>query len=205
MLDEAIDLLSPSKLARLAGPYFDVKNLATDPKDNRGLLAQVKTFHKASLTGKYYESFSVNSKNFREMSGGTRAWIAECRRLLHRCVSAAPKDNPAETRKSFETIFSLLRHIDECLDDVIFFADEGGSWQVGVDWRKVLPAWFACLSATSKPDEYAGLIIEVVDKFAKYDREKHLAVAHLKASPAQRKVLAELLSQCASQKEGNRQ
>jgi len=51
----------------------------------------------------------------------------------------------------FEVIFSLLRHIDECTDDILFFADEGGSWEVGVNWKKVLPAWFRVHSPTAGP------------------------------------------------------
>ena len=108
-------------------------------------------------------------------------------------------------RAAIETIFGLLRHIDEGSDDVIFFADEGGSWQVGVDWRKVLPAWFVCLSAMTDSTEYARRVIDVVDEFVKYDRDKHLTVARRKVSPAQRKALAEMLSQSASQKAGERQ
>lgn len=68
----------------------------------------------------------------------------------------AKKGNPAEVRQSFDIIFGLLDHIDECLEDILFFADEAGSWQVGVDWEKVLPAWFKVLSATVEPKEYAG-------------------------------------------------
>lgn len=204
MLDDAIELLPPSKLAKLAGQYLDVKSLESAPKVERSLLAEVKAFEKASLAGDYYESFSVNSKNCQEMSRGTRAWIAECRRLLDRCVAEATKGKPVETREAIEAIVGLLRHIDECLDDVIFFADEGGSWQVGVDWKKVLPKWFVCLSGTTDPAEYAGRVIEVVDEFVKYDRDKHLTVARRKASPAQRKALAEMLSQSASQKAGER-
>ena len=75
---------------------------------------------------------------------------------------------------------------------------------MGVDWRKVLPAWFVCLSGTTDPAEYAGRVIEVVDEFVKYDRDKHLTVARQKASPAQRKALAEMLSQSASRKAGER-
>ena len=38
-----------------------------------------------------------------------------------------------------DILFGLLNHIDKGNDSVVFFADEGGSWQVGVDWAKVLP------------------------------------------------------------------
>jgi hypothetical protein len=44
-------------------------------------------------------------------------------------------------------------------DEVIFFADEAGSWQVGVDWRTVFPAYFAayfgCLAEAAAADEFA--------------------------------------------------
>jgi hypothetical protein len=45
----------------------------------------------------------------------------------------------------------LLDHFVDGLDDVIFFVDEGGSWQMGVRREKVLPAWFACSSVTVEP------------------------------------------------------
>jgi hypothetical protein len=51
-----------------------------------------------------------------EKSKGTRAWIAECHRLLDRCVGQVKKGDLAEVRESIEVIFDLLRHIDECHD-----------------------------------------------------------------------------------------
>ena len=61
------------------------------------------------------------------------------------------RGEPAEVREAFETLFGLLCHIDKVPDDVVFFADEAGSWQVGVDWDKVLPAGFTCLAKTAEP------------------------------------------------------
>jgi hypothetical protein len=191
MLDDAIELLPPSKLVKLDGRYLDVKSLQASGPKHAGLLAEVKAFEKASRAGDYYESFAVNSKNCSEVSGGTRAWIAECERLFGRCVAATGKGSSGETCDALEMLFALLQHIDKGMDDVVFFADEGGSWQVGVDWQKVLPAWFTCLSATVEPDEYARRVVDVVDRFVKYDRDKHLTAASRKASAAQRKALAE--------------
>ena len=183
MLDEAIDLLPPAKLAKLVSRYLDVKQLHPDASGKKNLLAEVRAFDTASHAGKYYESFNVNSKNFMDKSTGTRAFIADCNRLLARCVAQAPKSD------AIEIILGVIRHIDECHDDVIFFADEGGSWQVGVDWEKVLPAWFTCLSRTTEPDEYARRVIEVVDEFDKHDRGMHLAAARRIGTPSQRKAL----------------
>jgi len=70
-------------------------------------------------------------------------------RLPDRCVIAAKQSNPVEVRQSIDILFGPLKHIDKGNDDVIFFADAGGSWQVVVDWAKVLPVWFKVLSATA--------------------------------------------------------
>jgi hypothetical protein len=152
----------------------------------------VKVFEKASLAGEYYESFYVNSKNYTQESAGTSAWIAQYLRLLDRCVSNAKKSNPAEVREAMDILFGLLRHIDKGNDDVIFFADEGGSWQVGVDWARVLPVWFKVLSATAEPKEYAERITALLSCHYRHGRDKMLAIARRTATPDQRKALAEV-------------
>lgn len=137
-----------------------------------------------------------------EQSTGTTAWIAECRRLLTRCVTEQKKGDPAEVRQAFDIIFGLLDHVDDCLDDVIFFADEGGSWQVGVEWEKVLPSWFKVLSATATPVEYAECIIAVLDHHYDYGRDKMLTIAHKTATPDQRKALTEVVEKQKSPRRG---
>ena len=122
-------------------------------------------------------------------SEGTKTWIEECNRLLDRCIKQVGSGAHAEVRQAFEFIFELLERINHGEDDVIFFADEGGEWQVGVDWPAVLPAWFACLAATADPDEYAMAVVRVVDEFERHAREKHLKKARALASPAQRRAL----------------
>ena len=78
------------------------------------------------------------------------------------------------------------------MDDIIFFADEGGSWQVGVDWRRMLPAYFQSLAATSEPKEFAQHSINAIEDFAAHDRNRHLRDATRHASTAQKKALKEL-------------
>ena len=144
----------------------------------------------------------VNSKNCMEQSTGTTAFIAEYRRLLDRCVTEEKKAKPAEAREAFDILFGLLDYIDECNDDVIFFADEGGSWQVGVDWERVLPPWFRVLSATASPEEYAERITALLEHHYNYGRDKMLAVARKTATPEQRKALAAAQDQQASRRRG---
>jgi|HubBroStandDraft_1064217.scaffolds.fasta_scaffold78510_2 hypothetical protein len=154
MLDDAITLLPQGKLRKLIAQYLDPDEFRPDGARKVDLLADVKAFQKASLAGKYYQAFAANSKNYsknyREKSDGTLAWIADCLRLLERCLVQSKKEDQKTVCQAFEIIFSLLSKIDEGNDDILFFADEGGSWQVGVDWEDVLPAWFRVLSARRK-------------------------------------------------------
>ncbi len=194
MLDDAIELLPLAKLHKIAKKYLDLKRLRPDAEQaaRSSLLTDVKLFEKASLAGEYYESFGVNSQNYTQKSAGTSAWIAGYLRLLDRCVMNAKKSNPAQVREAIDILFALLDHIDKGHDDVIFFADEGGSWQVGVDWAKVLPVWFKVLSATAEPEEYAKRITALLSCHYDYGRDKMLAIARRTATTHQRKALAEV-------------
>jgi hypothetical protein len=194
MLDDAIELLPPVKLHTIAKKYLDLERLRPDAEQatSPSLLADVKRFEKASLAGEYYESFGVNSQNYTQKSAGTSAWIADHLRLLDRCVVNATKNNPAEVRQAMDILFGLLNHLDEGHDDVIFFADEGGSWQVGVDWAKVLPVWFKVLSATAEPEEYVERITALLSCHYNHGRDKMLAIARRTATTHQRKAFAEV-------------
>jgi hypothetical protein len=194
MLNDAIDLLPPAKLHQVAKKYLIIESLRPDSeiKTKANLLAAVLAFDKASRAGEYYESFMVNSKNYMYQSQGTMAWIAEHRRLIARCVAEEKKGPPAEVRQAFDTLFGLLDTIDECYDEVIFFADEGGSWLVVVDWKRVLPAWFRVLSATASPEEYAERISSLLERHYHYGRDKMLPVALKIGTPEQRQSLAEV-------------
>jgi hypothetical protein len=196
ILDEAIELLPQAKLHKIAKKYLDLKQLCPDAEkaERPCLLTEVRRFEKASLDGQYYESFDVDSRNCMEKSTGTCAWIADHLRLLERCVINAQKSNPVEVREAMDILFGLLDHIDEGHDDVIFFADEGGSWQVGVDWPKVLPVWIKVLAATVEPEEYAGRITALLSHHCHYDRDKMLAIARRMATTEQRAALAKVKS-----------
>ncbi len=97
-----------------------------------------------------------------------------------------------EVRQAMDILFGLLNHIDKGDDDVIFFADEGGSWQVGVDWAKVLPVWFKALSATAEPLEYAERITALLSCHYSHGRDKMLAIARRTATARQRQTFAEV-------------
>jgi hypothetical protein len=92
-------------------------------------------------------------------------------------------------REAFELLLGLLRHIDECHDDVIFVADEGSSWNVGVRWRTAFPAYFRCLAETATAEEFARTVDQAIMDFAAHDRSHYLSQAWRTASAAQQASL----------------
>jgi hypothetical protein len=194
MLNDAIDLLPSAKLHKIAKKYLDLKRVCVDAGNaaKTSLLTDVKLFERASLAGEYYESFDVNSKNCTQQSNGTSAWIASYHRILDRCLNSSRDSDLKELGEAMDILFRLLDRIDECNDDIIFFADEGGSWQVGVDWPRVLPAWFKVRSAIDEPEDFAKRITALLSRRYRHGLDKMLAIARRRATPQQRKALDEI-------------
>lgn len=136
-------------------------------------------------------SIDVNVKNLMVRSRGTDAFVAEFDRLLRQCSRAVGAGQHNAAREAFEFLFGLLRRIDEAHDDVVFFADEAGSWQVGVNWRNVLPAYFRCLAETASAEEFAGTVDQVIRAFAENERAWHLSTAQAMATAAQQGTMCQ--------------
>ncbi len=190
----------PSTKARWV--FGDAVELAEvcEPRGKRTgqMLDEVKRFHSRCLSGHYYQDFAVNSRNFTHTSAGTQEWIAEMNRLFSRCAEASKEGRHPESRAAFDLLFDLMSQVDECRDDIVFFADEGGSWQVGADLDALLPAYFASLAATTEPAEFAERSLALIRELGDYDRGKYLRLARLateKEREAHSKALVALASQ----------
>jgi hypothetical protein len=194
LAERAIDLVPRAKLQELLADFVRLDDFAKTKAGAAPLLAEVQRFHAASMHGDYYDSFGVNSRNFMDKSEGTEEFIADFDRLLGKCVRATERGPQAPVREAFELLFGLLRRIDEGHDDVIFFADEAGSWQVGVDWRAALPAYFRSLAGTASPEEFARGVDRAIKDFSKRERPRFLTAARRVASAEQKAALRALLS-----------
>jgi hypothetical protein len=135
--------------------------------EERPLIAAVREFTEAALRGKYYQDFFVNSQNFMSKSRKTQDFGAKLATLLDRCVAEAAYAEPAQVSGAYELLFELLREIDKFEKDIVFFADEGGVWQFGIQWKRVLPSYFRCLHLAFGPEEAVRraetFIEEIVD------------------------------------------
>jgi hypothetical protein len=190
--ERAIEIVPRAKLEALVGDMVRLDKLAEGKRGAASLLDEVQKFHDASLRGEYYDSFDVNSKNFMDKSEGAEAFIAEFDRLVAKCVRAAAKGPHAPVRQAFDLLFALLRRIDEDPDSVVFFADEAGSWQVGVDWREVLPAYFRCLADETPGEDFAREVDRAISDFSDHERPRHLTAARRVANAEQKAALRRL-------------
>jgi hypothetical protein len=190
--ERAIEIVPRAKLTALVGDMVRLDDFAEGRRGAAPLLDEVRKFHEASLRDEYYDSLDVNSKNFMDKSEGAEAFIAEFERLVGKCVRAAEKGPRPPVREAFELLFALLRRIDEDPDSVVFFADEAGSWQVGVAWRAALPAYFRCLADGTSGDEFAREVHRAISDFADDERPRQLTAARRVANAEQKAALRRL-------------
>jgi hypothetical protein len=191
--ERALEALPASKCAAIVGDFLRVEDLAPDgTKPTRSLLEEVREFSRDALAGRYYQSFRVDSRNCMDHSHGTQHFLADFDRIEERIRRASARAKAHETREAYELLFAPLRRIDEGMDDVLFFADEGGSWQVPVDWVRALPVYFRVLARTADAETFARTVDATIADFVHPDRAKYLEVARQVATAPQKQALASL-------------
>ena len=193
--ERAAELISADQLSALLGDF--VKLEADACKAIRAvatLYDDARRFFDAAMAGHYYEVVEINNRGRQEQSMGTDAFVAEFDRLVRRCTHAAGQGEFVGVRNSIELLFALLRHVDEGNDDVLFFADGGGSLNVGVNWHSTFPAYFKSLAAILAPVEFARTVVSTIDEFGSCGRPDYLAAAHVVANDAQRTAIGALVT-----------
>ena len=192
--ERAAELLSQAKLVTLVGDFVSLHDLTTPPWVQATLIEDVRTFHAAALAGQYYETIPIRLINTTAQSNGTDALIAEFDQLIRHCIRSARTAPPLEIREAFELLFDLLRHIDQGNDDIVFFIDEGGSGDIGVDWHAVLPVYFRSVAKTASASLFVEAVDQVITDFAHHERSQHLQTAYRLADTAQKAALRALIA-----------
>ena len=187
--ERATELISNSKLKTLLADFFAINEIETASLTPAPLFDDVRTFHAASLGGQFYEELQIHFNNTTDQSTGSDAFIAEFDRLIRHCIRAAKTAPPLAVREPFELLFDVLRCIDKGNDDIIFFADEGGSGDVGVDWCSVFPVYFRCLAKTASAHVFVQVVDQAIRDFAVDERPHHLQTARRVANTDQKAAL----------------
>jgi hypothetical protein len=190
-LDRAIDLLPDEAFPALIADYVWLRDVLADKTTQHDLLHMIREFHRDALAGRYYQEFMVNSHNFMQKSRGTEIFIAEHARLVEACLCAERAGDLETAAEGLELLIDLMREIDRFERDIVFFADEAGSWQVGVQWERVLPAWFRSLSPRLDAHEWAGIVVDALNDFAGHQMAEILEAALGAGTAEQRAALVE--------------
>jgi hypothetical protein len=194
LLDRAITIIPPNRLPELLKDYFDLDELTlADDAVKPSLLAEVSKFSQDSLAGVYYDSFDVNSHNHMDKSRGTINWIDEFQSMMERCITESSTTDPAAVIESFDLLIDLLKDIDDGGDNIIFFADEGGAWDVWSSWEELIPPYCQALSTIDKPKEYAQSIFDLIKYNHVYKPEEKLQQVLQISNAAQKKALKLLM------------
>jgi hypothetical protein len=156
VLSRALHCLAANQLETVLHDYAWPHEVgAVEEPQARSLVETVREFTDAALRGEYYQDFLVNSQNFTNKSRKTQDFGARLEGLLDRCIAEAAHSEPTQVCAAYELLFDLLREIDKFEKDIVFFADEGGVWQFGIQWKRVLPGYFRCLRLAFGPEEAA--------------------------------------------------
>lgn len=183
--ERATQLLHGAELEGLLGDFMKLEVVVEGESPQVPLIEDVQRFYRESLEGLYFDEIEATAKHRLEHSRGTDAFMAEMDRLLRRCAHRSTLEPSTSVCDAFELLLQLLRHIDEGHDDVVFFSDEPGSWQFGIDWLTVLPAYFRCLAESVSPADFAISVEEVIRNFAEHERPRYMNAAHQAAKTAQ--------------------
>src|SRR6185312_7547307 len=124
-------------------------------------LEEVVQFESDSFSRKYYQSFMINSKNWRHIPERTRDWFRRMGDLLGAASQLSRQRDHAKAVACFERLFALIERM-ESGDDEIVFADELGSWMIPVREKDWVADYLTSLAATSTADEYAAKAIPLI-------------------------------------------
>jgi hypothetical protein len=176
IIGRAYELLDAQDLPHVLGRWVPLEPLraAEAVFGARSLAEKAAHFHGDSLAGLYYDAFDVNSKNCTDLSAGTETWMDEVLIFFERATAASRSGSHDEARSVFELLWDLFDRVDRC-EDIVFFGDEHGSWQVPVDHGAVLPAYFDSLAATASPEVFGPRVFEVIERHDRGQRDRHLA------------------------------
>lgn len=183
-LNRAIRLLPDEAFPELIEDYAWLSDVTSADPILRDLREQTRSFYEASMAGAFYQEFNVSSHNCTQFSLGTERFAAEHARLIEECLRAERSGDHEVAGECFSVLIDILREIDRFERDIVFFADEAGSWQFNVLWKEVLPAWFRALSKTLDAHSWAEIVLDAIDEFGTTDTEEIMQTAYGSSSCA---------------------
>ncbi len=113
------------------------KELTAKTLNTQDHAVEVELFYKASLNGRYYAPFNINSKNYMHVPDETDKWFDKISILLDATCELAQKGEKKTALEAFKQLIDLIDRMENA--EEIVFADELGDWMITSkhDYQKV--------------------------------------------------------------------
>lgn len=166
LLSRGVKYLPVSALEAVFGQHAHPHQVGdVEEPETTALLEQVRDFVESALRGDFYQDFFVNSRNSTDKAAKTQEFGARLDLIFDRLIAEANRTVATEICTAYELLLTLLREIDKFDRDIVFFADEGGTWQLSIDWKRVLPPYFRCLAEIHDWQEFECRALAAIDEF----------------------------------------
>lgn len=157
-LDAAFDEMTTDQRNAVFGPAIQrAKPLHVD---GLSLLEQVRQFEHASLAGRYFAPFEINSKNYWLVPEETKAWFERLGDLLIDSELLSRQGDHAVAIACFIVLYELVEAM--CRGEEIVFGDRCGTWMIPINEKPVIGAYLKSLAAASTPEEYAAAALPLI-------------------------------------------
>lgn len=174
LLARTLKHVATNDLETLLGVHERGTTKLAAPLRDGSLLDVVKHFCEEASEGAYFQELWAKGEFGSYLpSGKTEEFGAKLTLLLDLCVAEAEEGDPKEVCDAYEMLLDLLEEIDRFdRDDIVFWADEPGTWQRGIDWGRVLPPYLECLSKILPPKDFTGKASALIAQLNSLDATK---------------------------------
>ncbi len=126
----------------------------------KNVIKEVKQFYEDSLGGRYYASFNINSKNFRDIPEETEEWFSRLSELLRDSVKLSERGEDEAAVECFKLLNELIDRMSD--GEEIVFADEYGTWMIYDDEKKRIKAYATSLAKVAISEEFTEAMLPII-------------------------------------------
>ena len=130
------------------------------PVDGEALLSEIEHFESRSLSGYYYEPFSINSRNFSDVPQETEEWFEEMGEFLKSATQLSNQGDHMAAVLCFEILYGLIQKFE--YGEEIVFGREVDTWMIPGDDKLPMRAYLTSLAAISTPTAFTEAVIPLI-------------------------------------------
>jgi len=129
--------------------------------DVSDIFDEVSGFYTDSINGHYYAPFDINSKNYMDVPEETSEWCGKYGVYLAQTSELSMQGFHEKAIECFQILFNLINQLGEI---EIIFADEVGSWMVGVDEELSLTCYMTSLAKYCDEKDFVDHVVPLLQR-----------------------------------------